>query len=315
MRFVIYGAGAIGGVVGGRLHESGHEVALIARGSHGDAIRREGLRLESGEACATLRIPVYAHPSDIDFRPDDVVLFCMKSQHSRDAVETLAGLVPPTQPVVCLQNGVDNERLLLRYFSRVYAVCVICPASYLEDGRVRANSTPLTGMLDIGLYPQGADELAQELSACFVGSTFESIVRPDIMRWKYCKLLLNLGNAVEALAGPEGRDSQLVAAAREEGERVLNAAGIEFASLQEDKDRRGNGLELDKHRSGSSTWQSLQRGAGSIECDYLNGEIVLLARLARVEAPINERLRQLANAASLSGRPPGAMKLTDIYDL
>src|SRR3954462_12058926 len=82
MRFVVYGAGAIGGGVGGRLAEAGHEVVLIARGEHPDAIRDAGLRLVVPDAePLTLSIPVVSHPAGLDFRDDDVVLMAMKSQH------------------------------------------------------------------------------------------------------------------------------------------------------------------------------------------------------------------------------------------
>ena len=62
MRFVVYGAGAIGGVIGARLFQSGHDVALIARGAHYDAIRDHGLRIQSPADDATLPIPVVDHP-------------------------------------------------------------------------------------------------------------------------------------------------------------------------------------------------------------------------------------------------------------
>jgi len=63
MRFVVYGAGAIGGVVGARLFQSGHEVVLIARGAHYEAIRDKGLRIQSPADDETLPIPVVDHPS------------------------------------------------------------------------------------------------------------------------------------------------------------------------------------------------------------------------------------------------------------
>ena len=90
MRFVVYGAGAIGGVVGGRLAQAGHEVVLIARGDHHDAIRDEGLRLVTPDAePLTLSIPVVSHPAGLDFRDDDVVLMGMKSQHTGKALSAL----------------------------------------------------------------------------------------------------------------------------------------------------------------------------------------------------------------------------------
>src|SRR2546428_7498390 len=96
MRFVIYGAGAIGGVIGARLHEHGHEVVLIARGEHRRAIERDGLRLETPEGAATLRIPVAGHPSEFDLRiADDIVVLAMKSQDTAGAPRRLARCATP----------------------------------------------------------------------------------------------------------------------------------------------------------------------------------------------------------------------------
>ena len=171
MRFVVYGAGAIGGVVGGRLAEAGHEVVLIARGTHHDAIRDDGLRLITPDAePRTLSIPVAPHPAGIDFRADDVVLLAMKSQHTGKALRDLAETAPPTVTVVAVQNGIANEPAALRLFEDVYGVCVVCPALHLEPGVVEAHATPLTGILDIGRYPNGVDaRAAVRCSSRFTG--------------------------------------------------------------------------------------------------------------------------------------------------
>src|SRR3954469_23963258 len=111
MRFVIYGAGGIGAVLGGRLFESGHDVVLIARGAHHDAIRDNGLRVESPASTVTLNVPVVDHPSKLTFPDDDVVLMAMKSQDTDGALEDLAAAAPddPRLAVVSVQNGVANE--------------------------------------------------------------------------------------------------------------------------------------------------------------------------------------------------------------
>lgn len=69
MRYIIYGAGAVGGVIGARLLQQGHEVVLIARGPHLDAIRGHGLTLETPDGTATLAIAAVAHPSELRFAP------------------------------------------------------------------------------------------------------------------------------------------------------------------------------------------------------------------------------------------------------
>src|SRR5690606_8009758 len=133
----------------------------------------------------------------------DVVLLAVKSQHTQAALESLQAAAPPSTPVVCLQNGVANERTALRHFARVYGVCVMRPAAHLEPGVVAAHSHPITAILDGGRYPTGTDATIEATCAALAASTFVSEPRPDIMRWKHRKLIMNLANAVEALCGPE----------------------------------------------------------------------------------------------------------------
>lgn len=317
MRFVVFGAGAIGGVVGGRLLQHGHEVGLIARGDHGRAIAASGLRVESPRGLITLRPSfVVDWPEEVDWRPDDILLLAVKSQDTTDALSHLALCAPAAVSVVCLQNGVNNERTALRRFPNVYGVTVMCPAGHLEPGTVVAYSSPITALLDIGRYSGGQDETAEAISEAFNSSTMDSVVRSDIMRWKYAKLLMNLSNALDALCGPEARGGALGRMIREEGIAVLRAAGIDFASEEEDRKRRGNLLQIEDvpghPRVGSSSSQSLARSTGSIETDYLNGEIVLLGRLTGVSTPVNERLQRLANQAAHEKWPPGNRSEEDI---
>jgi 2-dehydropantoate 2-reductase len=311
VRFVVYGAGAVGGVVGARLHQNGHEVVLIARGEHLRAISRSGLRIESPEGTATLRIPAVEQPAEIEFDESDAVILAMKSQDTGGALATLVAVLPDGVPVACAQNGVENERAALRLFRDVYGVHVMLPVAHLEPGIVQASSAPITGMLDVGRYPSGADGIAQRLSTAFNASTFDSRALVDIMRWKYRKLIMNLGNAVEALLAPGPEQDEIADRAEQEGEACLRAAGIDFASREEDRARRGDRLQISpidgRQRGGGSSWQSLARGSGTIEADYLNGEIVLLGRLHGFPTPVNETLQRLANRWAADRRPPGTM--------
>src|SRR5512145_2016547 len=134
MRFVVFGAGAIGGVVGARLRQSGRDVVLIARGAQLDAIRRAGLRIQDPAGEATLRIEAVAHPAAAGIGREDVVILAMKSQHTAAALADLRAVAPREVPVACAQNGVANERMALRLFPNVYALAVQCPTAYLEPG-------------------------------------------------------------------------------------------------------------------------------------------------------------------------------------
>lgn|SRR5487761_602839 len=320
MRFVVYGAGAVGGVVGGRLFQYGQDVLLIARGDHGRSIAARGLTLASPSGVLSLPVPVVASPEDVGWRDDDVVLVAVKSQDTEMALRRLSTCAPAPVAVVCVQNGVANEAAALRRFEHVYGVCVMCPASHLEPGVVVASSSPVTALLDIGHYPAGLDARAEVVAEAFSSSTMESMVRPYIMRWKYAKLLRNLGNAVDAICGPGQRGTSLAQLALDEGESALLAAGIDFASPQEDRERRGDRLNPGDDisgypRGGSSSWQSLARSQGTIEADYLNGEVVLLGRQHGVPTPVNEVLRRVANQMASEHLPPGSMKAEDVLAL
>ncbi|HXA74893.1 MAG TPA: 2-dehydropantoate 2-reductase N-terminal domain-containing protein [Acidimicrobiales bacterium] len=320
MRFVVLGAGAIGGAVGGRLFQQGFDVTLVARGEHGRALR-SGLVLEDPKEAATLPIPAVEDVGDVSWEGDAdgdvVVLVAVKGQHTDHALAQLINAsAPSTTPVVCMQNGVENERRALRHFPRTFGMCVMCPASQLQPGVVQVHSAPVSGLLDLGCFPHGLDAQAQAIADAIDATTFESVARPDIMRWKYRKLLMNLANAVEALCGPGARFSPLAKEVQREGKEALAAAGIEAVSSEEDHKRRGDHLQMAATASGEwqggSSWQSLARGAGSIEAEYLNGEIALLGGLHGVPTPVNELLERLALQAASKGTPPGSMRLEDL---
>jgi len=320
MRFVVLGAGAIGGAVGARLFQSGFDVTLVARGEHGRALQ-SGLVLEAPDESVTLPIPAVSDPAQVDWDEDapdgTVVLLAVKGQHTDHALTQLAA-APPATPVVCMQNGVENERRVLRHFPNTYGMCVMCPATQLRPGVVQVHSAPVSGLLDLGRFPTGIDDPGQAIADAIDTTTFQSVARPDIMRWKYRKLLMNLANAVEALSGPEGRFSVLAREAQREGKEALAAAGIAVASSEEDRERRGDYLQLSPTSSGEwqggSSWQSLARGAGSIEAEFLNGEIVLLGALHGVPTPVNALLQRLAVRAAAEGAPPGSWTIKDLSE-
>jgi 2-dehydropantoate 2-reductase len=316
MHFVVFGAGAIGGVVGARLQQSGFSVTLVARGSHLETLRRDGLMLVTPEERAILHIPVAGSPAEVPWTGDDVVLLATKSQDTLGALTSLRDATGPALPVVCLQNGVENERVAARLVDSVYGAVVMCPAAHLEPGVVEAYGTTLTGMIDIGRYPDGVDARCEQVCAALEGSRFTSHPIADVMRAKHAKLLLNLTNAVQALCGPGERSDELAERARGEGRAVLTAARIEHevpeVSDLDARWRRMGVRDIDgRSRAGSSTWQSLTRGL-PLETDYLNGEIVLGGRLHGVPTPVNEALCRLAWQAAQEGWAPGSLDADDV---
>ena len=315
VRIVVLGAGGIGGTIGARLHQAGHDVALIARGAHLEAMREHGLTFVTPEERVTLQIPAYARPGDLTWRDDDVVVLAAKSQDTEAAARELAAAAGHVA-VVSAQNGVANERTLARWFGDVHGMCVMMPTAHLEPGVVIAHSVAATGILDLGRFPGGTDDVDEELAAALRASRFECRTRPDIMRWKYRKLLGNLGNSVQALSGfTDDEALQVLDLLTAEAEAVFVAAGIDPVSEEEDEVRRADHLQLrpigDEPRAGGSTWQSLSRGSG-VETDFLNGEIALLGRLHGVPTPANARIQALMTHAATAGTPPASMSGADL---
>lgn len=292
MRYVVYGAGAVGGVIGGRLHLAGVPTTLVARGAHLAAIREHGLLLDSAAGVETVTAPATDTAADVDWTGDTVVLLAVKSHQTAAALDDLAAHAPEDAVVVSAQNGVANETAVLRRFAATYAITVMLPSLHLEPGTVVQKCAPVPGILDVGRFPGGVDDVAEQVAADLRTAGFESVARPDIMAWKHRKLLVNAVGDVSTLfpAGPEADD--LAARVLAEGEAVLAAGGIPVVTGEEDDVRRGDVLkprpDIAAFR-GNSLAQSRARGVPT-EIDYRVGEVVLLGRLHGVPTPASEQV-------------------------
>src|SRR5690606_15758229 len=195
-------------------------------------------------------VPVVDRLDDLVLEPDTVLVLAVKSQDTRAALVAWAdlpvrggGVACQRLPVVCAQNGVANESMALRMFARVYAMCVWLPATYLEPGTVVAQGHPYSGVLHLGRYPHGTDQLTGAISADLDTSRFRAPVRAGTMRWKYGKLLGNLGNGLAALVASPAPD--LYQRLRAEGRAVLDAAGIAYTSREEELAARGELVRIE----------------------------------------------------------------------
>jgi 2-dehydropantoate 2-reductase len=321
MRYVVVGAGGIGGVLGGRLAEAGREVVLLARGRHAEVLQREGLRLALPDRVLQLPIPTLAHVEELTLAPGDVLLLTVKSQQTADLLGDLA--VRPVGkrsageelPLFCCQNGVSNELEALRFFRQVHGVCLNMPTTHLVPGRVEGQGSPISGILELGLAPSGHDDADTALAADLNASGFAATVREDVMAWKRAKLLRNLGNALEALFGHELDERDLEAvrllslAAKKEAEACFTAAGLTVVDGARWRQQMSGKMSVEpvegRERGGGSTWQSVTRGQGSVETDFLNGEIVQLGRRYRLPTPVNgdfqRRMQRLARGMDQPG--------------
>jgi 2-dehydropantoate 2-reductase len=314
MRWVVYGAGAVGGVIGGHLALAGHPTTLVARGEHLERIRAGGLRLDTGSGMHVIEAPATDSAADVDWGGDTVCLLAVKSHQVGAALDDLAAHAPASTPIFCATNGVATELATLRRFAHVYAVCVMLPSTHLEPGVVVAKCHPVPGILDLGRVPEGTDHLTGSVSADLRDAGFASAPRSDIMAWKYRKLLMNVGNGVDAACAEGDAAEELARRAEDEGEAAIRAAGIPLVTEAQDKERRGDILQRRPGAAppGGSTWQSVTRETGSTEVDYLAGEIVLLGRLHGVPTPACELVQQVTNDLARRRARPRSLDAADL---
>lgn len=315
------GAGAVGGGIGGRLAQAGQPVVLVARGAHLAALRRGGLRLVTPEQ--DVRIPVEAAGSveEVALTADDVLVLAVKTQQAPEVLPIWAdapvlggGTAGERLPLVVALNGVAAESMALRYFARVYGACVWMWANHLHPGQVVLSGSPTTGLFHLGRVPAAAaddldavrlDRIRQEWAPALLDVRLPA----DVMPWKYGKLITNLGNAYQALVGDQRGLRRLIGPTESEARAVLAAAGIAVTSEEEESEARRSYTVVEMPAElgflGGSTWQSLARGTGNVETDYLNGEIVLIARQHGLDAPLNARAAALVRRAARGGRGAG----------
>jgi len=308
VHYLVYGAGAVGGVIGARLALAGFDTTLVARGTHLEAIRSDGLVLETAEGRQPVEVAAVGSAAELAWYDDPVVLLTVKSQQTLAALDDLAAHAPPGTRVTCAQNGVANEAAALRRFAHTYAICVMQPCTHLEPGVVVQQCHPVPGILDVGRFPSGVDETTTAVAADLRAAGYVSEPRADIMAWKHRKLIMNLGNGVQAgfVPGPEAEELQR--RARAEGEAALAAAGIPVVSDEADLARRGDLLHgRVRADAWGSSWQSLHRGTGNVEADWLNGEVCLLGRLHDVPTPANALVQRASNQLAHTGGTPRSL--------
>ena len=316
MRFIIHGVGAIGGTITVSLAAAGQEVIGIARGEQLKAINAKGLMLRTPRGTETHSFECVESPSAIAFRPDDVVLVCTKTQHMGAVIEQLAAAGLKDQAIFCFQNGVANERSALRHFANVHGVSVILPADYVTPGEIVAFGSPHPGYFYLGGYPHGCDSVDDAVAKALTAAGLPAFVVPDVMKVKYGKLLLNLSNIVEAACGGQGDTTLITDILRKEAETVFTASGIQWQGVGDSDPNRGKLMKIASiagfNRAGSSSTQSLARSTGSIETDYLNGEVVLLGRLHGVPTPANVWFCELAARMVREKLQPGSIPLDEV---
>lgn len=296
-RVVVLGAGAVGGAIAALLAEAGIPVQVLARGSHLSAIRSDGLHLRMPDRTLCVHPTCLSHVEEYSPQPDDVALLSTKLGDAQAVLDAFATVAAADTPVVATTNGVAADRWVRQRFERGLSMMVWLPALHLRPGVVDLHSAPCRGVLDVGDADGPRALVAHALAEALGRAGFDSQARRDIMRWKYAKLIANLGGTAQALVTDDW--TRVALAQRDEGERVLDAADIDRVPSDALIARCAHVADLPvggATRPGGSTWQSQQRGR-PLETPWLEGEIVALADRCGLPAPINNAVFAAGKAA------------------
>lgn len=283
MKIVVMGAGAVGAYYGGRLARAGHQVTLIARPAHVEAIRqRGGLLLESRDFNGVIPLEATSEVSGVT--DADVILFCVKSPDTETAGAAMLPFLNERATVLCLQNGVDNAERLSRIIKRAAVPAVVYVAAEMGGpGHVKHHGR---GELILGVAPS-SNEIARQFRDAAVPTTVSDTVIAEL--WE--KLIVNCAyNALSAVPQLPYRRLLQVDGTRE----VIRAVVAECIAVAAALDVRVPADMYDKILAlaatmpdqMSSTAQDLARKKPT-EIDHLNGYVVQKGRETGTATPTN----------------------------
>jgi len=299
MTILIYGAGGVGAFFGALLVRAGKDVRFVARGAQLEAVRRDGIRIESLLLGPVTVPPVRAVEHAAGLGPVDIVLVCVKAHQTKEILEDLASVVGEGTVIIPLQNGIETDELLADRFgwARVLSAVVYVGATLQAPGEVNHVAR---GTILIGARP-GSDpaRLAIVLDALSAAG-MEVRVADDIQRQRWEKLLWNASfNPVTAITGrtpgellevPSSR-ALLVGIMREVA-RVAQASGV---PLSEDDVQAQ--VKWTQGASAIRTSMMVDRERGrAMETDALIGVIVRKGMELGVPTPYSTAVHALLTA-------------------
>jgi 2-dehydropantoate 2-reductase len=199
MKIGIMGAGAIGAFIGSVLQRSGHEVTFIARGQHLEAIKKNGLIIETNSEIYKVDGTFSNDPSAL--YESDLVLFCVKSNDTEETANRLQNVIKKEASILTLQNGVENEEILSNIFGkeRVFSCSTYIQSAILKPGTVKQVGD---AKLVIGELNSSAMNNAQIIAAILNESGINTRYSSEIMNSKWKKYIWNVTfNPLSAVLG------------------------------------------------------------------------------------------------------------------
>ena len=286
LQVAVMGAGAVGCYFGGMLARAGHDVTLVARPEHVEAITRDGLHMDTKTFNEHVRVKANSDPAAVEGA--QLVLFCVKSGDTESAGQQITSYVGRETVVLCLQNGCDNDQRLRGVLAQpeVAAAVVFLGSEMRAPGVVKHH-----GSGELVIDPiRGVPGLAQIFEAAAIPTRTSENVRGELWR----KLIINCAyNAISALArkpygqtvpSPGVRDVM-----RDIIDECLAVATAEGINVPGDVDAAVWRIVETIPQQYSSTAQDILRGKPT-EIDYLNGHIVRRGKALGIRTPANQLL-------------------------
>ncbi len=288
MKIAVMGAGAVGCYYGGMLARAGHDVTLIGRPQHVEAIERDGLRLETQTFDEHVRVSASTEGSSV--QGAQLVLFCVKSTDTDSGAAAISQHLEPDALVLSLQNGVENATRLRTLLPQEVAAAVV----YVGTEMAGPGHVKHLGRGELVIEPsKTSEEVARALIAAGVPTEISDNVRGEL----WSKLILNcVYNALSAIT--QLRYGQLVkgegwtAIMQDVVEECRAVAQADGVTIPGDVYVAVRKIAETVPGQYSSTAQDLSRGKRS-EIDHLNGLIVRRGEALGVATPANRLLHTI----------------------
>lgn len=296
MKIAIIGAGAMGSLFGGLLHEAGNEVHLIdVWKEHVDVINENGLKIEGISGDRVVRVKAHSKASDVG--PCELVIVFVKSTFTKAAISDSLSLVDENTVILTLQNGLGNADIIGEVMGqdRVIAGVTSFGSTLLGPGRVRHAGS---GDTYIGALGHLSDKRIEEVSKVLSQSGIKALHSKDVMSLIWSKLIVNVGiNALTAITGllngeliEYAETEELLELAVKEAIEVAKTKGIKLIN-DEPVVHVKEVCKLTATNKSSMLQDMLNKKKSEI--DFINGAIVREGEKLGIQTPVNTVLTNL----------------------
>lgn len=293
MRIAVMGAGAVGGYFGGVLANQGEDVVLVARGTHGDAIAKNGLQVDSHWGNFNVDVTVTDAPSSIGIV--DLVLYCTKLYSNAEALPSIKRMIGSSTSILTIQNGVTSGSMIAEYYGWDH---VLQGAAYIEsgiagDGRIQQSGS--TARIEFGEKDGSSTERTKAILNLLDRKGIQAVVSNNMVDALWNKMVMvgaigtimaaSRASLPEILASPDGKYA--IRSTMEEIVAVGQSQGITFPPRCVESKMEAAIAEAEEFQA--SLQYDLTSGK-PLELDDILGSVVKIGREVGIPVPSSAAL-------------------------